>query len=124
VLEDTADTLRWQETYRPRTGRPGAAAGAELRLTVLEAGRRCLVGLVGVPAAPQRVYCFTPVQVGAQRGGVVVTVIDERSSAFADRLFDLVAGGIVTRTVERAVRKELDELAAACTTRIITTTAA
>jgi hypothetical protein len=100
-----------------------ASSVSGLSLTVLESGRRCRVGLAG-RNTPQRIYSFTPVQVGAHRGETVVTVEDDRSALLADRLFDLVAGGFVARTVEGAVRKELDALAAACTTRVITATAA
>lgn len=99
----------------------GAATG--LAMTVLEPGRRCRVGLAG-RSTPQRIYNFTQVEVGPHRGQTVVTVEDDRSALLADRIFDLVAGGFVARTVEGAVRKELAALAAACTTRVITTTAA
>jgi hypothetical protein len=95
-----------------------------LRMTILEPGRRCRVGLADRANAPQRIYAFTPVEVGPRRGGTAVTVVDDRSAALADRLFDLVAGGFVARTVEGAVRKELEALAAACTTRVITAVAA
>jgi hypothetical protein len=61
--------------------------------------------------------------VGPHRGGTVVTAVDDRPALLADRLFDLVAGGFVARTVEGAVRKELDALATACT-QVITRTAA
>jgi hypothetical protein len=95
-----------------------------LRMTVLEPGRRCSVGLADRGNAPQRIYAFTPVEVGPHRGGTTVTVVDDRAATVADRLFDLVAGGFLARTAEGAVRKELDALAGACTTRVITLTAA
>jgi hypothetical protein len=62
--------------------------------------------------------------VGPHRGGTVVTVVDDRAPGFAERLLDLMAGGFAVRTVEGAVRAELAALAAACTTRILTRTAA
>jgi len=60
--------------------------------------------------------------VGVHRGGTVVSVVEDRGTA--DRIFDLVSGGFVARTVEGAVRAELAALAAACTTRVISATAA
>ncbi|HEY7224399.1 MAG TPA: SRPBCC family protein [Micromonosporaceae bacterium] len=124
VLEQGGPRTRWLETYRPRPHRATTDEIVELSLVVLEPGRRCSVGLVGRAAAPQRTYCFTPVEVGPQRGSTVVTVIDDRCAGLADRLFDLVAGGFVARTVEGAIRKELDALAAACTVRVIVPAAA
>jgi hypothetical protein len=100
------------------------AATAGLSMTILEPGRRCRVSLAEAGTAPARIYAFAPVEVGAHHGETVVTVVDVRSSTLAERLFDLVAGGFVARTVEGAVRKELDALAAACTTRVNTLTAA
>jgi hypothetical protein len=121
VLDESDPALRWRESYG--ADRTAACRAAELSLTVLEAGRRCRVGLVGRGSAPQRIYAFTPVEVGQHRGGTVVTVVDDRPAQLADRLFDLLAGGFVARTVEGAVRKELDALAAACT-QVIARTAA
>jgi hypothetical protein len=53
----------------------------------------------------------------------MVSVVEDRGALHVDRLFDLVSGGFVARAVEGAVRKELDALAAACTTRVIVPTA-
>jgi hypothetical protein len=121
VLEGSDHERRWRENYQRR--RDGALAVAELSLTVIEPGRRCVVALAGAGCATRRMYAFTPVAVGQHRGGTVVTVVDDRSAALADRLFDLVAGGFVARTVEGAVRTELDALAAACTTRVVSAAA-
>jgi uncharacterized protein YndB with AHSA1/START domain len=126
MLAAAEGELSWRETYHSR--RTGAPAVADLHLRVLEPGRRCVVGLAGPvagrPSAQlRRVYAFTSVAIGAHRGGTVVTVVDDRPAALADRLLDLVAGGFVARTVEGALRTELDALARACTTRVITAAA-
>ena len=97
---------------------------AQVRLTVLDPGRRCLMSLAGPGSSHQREYLFTPVEVGAHRGGTAVTVVDDRAADLTGRLLDLVAGGFAARTVEGAVRDQLDALAAACTTRVFTTAAA
>ena len=76
------------------------------------------------PGGSPAEYRYSIVEVGPEAGGTVVTVIDDRPVAFADMLFDLMAGGIVARTVEGAVRRELDALAAACITRVFTAVAA
>jgi hypothetical protein len=118
VLDESAHEVRWHEHYR--STRAGSRSGAELRLVVLTPGRRCRVGLAAQGSLPHRIYAFTPIEVGPDRGGTMVTAIDDRPALLADRLFDLVVGGFVARTVEGAVRKELDALAAACTTRVVT----
>jgi hypothetical protein len=92
----------------------------QVRLTVLEPGRRCLVSLAGTDTSHQREYDFTPVDLGEHRGGTVVTVVDEPAAGLAGRLLDLVAGGFAARTVEGAVRADLAALAAECTTRVFT----
>lgn len=117
IVDESTSGPRWRESYR--TGHRGAPTEAELQLTVLERGRSCRVGLAGRGTVPHRVYAFTPIEVGPDRGGTVVTAVDDRSGLVVDRLFDLVAGGFMARMVEGAVRKELDALAAACTTRVV-----
>lgn len=97
---------------------------AQVQLTVVDPGRRCLVSLAGPGSSHQREYAFTSVDVGAHRGGTTVTVVDDRTAGLAGRLLELMAGGFAARTVEGAVRDELDALAAACTTRVFTTAAA
>ena len=115
VLEGAApaERVRWRETYVPSARRAAGLLTAELQLTVIEPGRRCVLGLAG-PAVPLHSYVFAPVEVGVHRGGTVVTVRDDRSAVFADRLFDLVSGGSLARTVEVALRAELDALALVC----------
>ncbi len=119
VLKDAtrAEQIRWRETYVPSARRGAGPLAAELQLTVVEPGRRCVLGLAG-PGVPLHSYVFAPVEVGAHRGGTVVTVRDDRSAVLADRLFDLVSGGSLARTVEVALRAELDALAVACVTAL------
>ncbi len=114
----------WQAFVDPARRAEWTSDGNRVRVTVLEPGRRCAVRLLESESSYQREYAFTPVDVGPHRGSTIVTVVDDRAPGLAERLLDLVVGGFAARTVEGAVREELDALAAACTTRIITRTAA
>lgn len=112
--------LVWQTFVDPSRRHSWTSDVDNVRLIVTEPGRRCLVRLERPGASHQREYAFTSIEVGPHRGHTVVTAVDDRTAGFAERLLDLVAGGFAARTVEGAVRAELDALATACTTRIVT----
>jgi hypothetical protein len=114
----------WHAFVDPGRRREWASDGGIVQVTVLEPRRRCVVRLVAAESSYRREYAFRPIEVGPHRGSTIVTVSDERSPVLAVRLLDLIAGGFAARTVEGAVRQELDTLAAACTGTIITRTAA
>jgi uncharacterized protein YndB with AHSA1/START domain len=116
--------LVWRTFIEPRRRRAWACDMDSVSLTVVEPGRRCTVRLVGATSSHHREYTFSTIEVGPRRGGTIVTVIDEPSDRLGSRLLDLVVGGFASRTVEGAVRDELDALAGACTTRVITAAAA
>jgi uncharacterized protein YndB with AHSA1/START domain len=118
VLAQDADSTHWRESRFVRSARERTAVVGELRLTVLEPGRRCVVSLASQERTAGREYAFGRIDIGPQRGGTVITVSDA-SPALAGRLLDLVAGGFATRTVEGAVREELEALASACVTRVM-----
>jgi hypothetical protein len=110
--------LVWSTFTDPARRARWASDVDSVAVTVAEPGRRCVVCLTDGQRSHQREYVFTAIEVGPQRGGTVVTVAD--NAGFADRLLDLVVGGFVARTVEGAVRDELESLAAACVTRVTT----
>jgi hypothetical protein len=59
-------------------------------------------------------YTFVPVTEGRHAGATMVTVVqDGTPTAPAARLLALVFGGLAARTVEGALRRDLDDLAAA-----------
>jgi uncharacterized protein YndB with AHSA1/START domain len=121
---DAPVELVWRTFVEPGRRRAWASDVESVSLTVVEPGRRCAVRLVGATSSHHREYTFASVEVGPRRGATVVTAIDEPSGRLGARLLDLMAGGFATRTVEGAVRDELDALAGACTTRVITASAA
>jgi hypothetical protein len=73
-----------------------------------------VVTSAGIGADYRMSYTFVPVIEGRHRGGTMVTVIqDGTPTAPAGRLLALVFGGLAARTVEGALRRDLDDLAAA-----------
>jgi uncharacterized membrane protein len=118
VLAQDATGTQWRETRHARSGRDGSAVTEELQLTVIEPGRRCVVAFARGTRTTEREYVFDHIDIGPQRGCTVVTVAD-RTPPLAGRLLDLVVGGFAARTVEGAVREELEALAAACVTRVM-----
>jgi hypothetical protein len=118
VIDAPVD-LVWRVFVDPARRRAWTSDVDSVSLTVLEPGRRCRVQLLGPPMSHQRDYVFASIDIGPHRGGTVVTAVDERTAGFAERLLDLVAGGFTARTVEGAVRAELEALRTACTTSVI-----
>lgn len=68
----------------------------------------------GIGADYRMTYTFVPVLEGRHRGGTMVTVVqDGTPTAPAGRFLAMVFGGLAARTVEGALRRDLDDLAAA-----------
>jgi hypothetical protein len=114
VIDAPVD-LVWRIFISPERRREWSSDVDSVTLAVLEPGRRCRVRLLHPGSSHQRDYIFASIDVGQHRGGTVVTAVDERTAGLAERLLDLASGGFAARTVEGAVRAELDALAGACT---------
>ena len=101
----------WRET---RTMADGAEITEEFRVRECVIPERFVVTSPGIGADYQMTYSFVPIVEGRHRGGTMVTVIqDGTPTAPAGRFLALVFGGLAARTVEGALRRDLDDLAAA-----------
>ncbi|GAA2551182.1 hypothetical protein GCM10010435_21730 [Winogradskya consettensis] len=101
----------WRET---RTMADGGEVTEEFRVRECAIPERFVVASPGLGADYRMTYSFTPVIEGRHRGGTMVTVVQDGSpTAPAGRLLALVFGGLAARTVEGALRRDLDDLAAA-----------
>jgi Polyketide cyclase / dehydrase and lipid transport len=101
----------WRET---RTVAKGAEVTEEFRVRECVAPERFVVDSPGIGAEYRMTYTFVPVTEGRHRGGTMVTVVqDGTPTAPAGRFLTLVFGGLAARTVEGALRRDLDDLAAA-----------
>ena len=101
----------WRET---RTMADGTEITEEFRVDECVAGERFVVASPGIGAEYRMTYTFVPVLEGRHRGDTMVTVVqDGTPTAPAGRLLALVFGGLAARTVEGALRRDLDDLAAA-----------
>jgi hypothetical protein len=59
-------------------------------------------------------YSFVPVVAGRHRGGTMVTVVQDGSpTAAVGRFLSLIFGGLAAERAEGALRRDLDDLAAA-----------
>ncbi len=68
----------------------------------------------GIGADYRMTYTFVPVLEGRHRGGTMVTVVqDGTPTAPAGRFLALIFGGLAAETAEGALRRDLDDLAAA-----------
>jgi uncharacterized membrane protein len=106
---------RWRETRLRTTGTP---ATAELIVTGIEPGRCCTMALAGADSPNHLTYLFSPVEIGSHRGGTAVSVVAEAyPHGLANRLLQFILGGFAARTVEGALRAELDGLAVVCAER-------
>lgn len=105
----------WRET---RTMPDGAEITEEFRVRECAIPERFVVASPGIGADYRMTYTFTPVIEGRHRGGSMVTVVQDGSpTAAAGRLLAFVFGGLAARTVEGALRRDLEDLAAAATGR-------
>jgi hypothetical protein len=101
----------WRET---RTMADGAEITEEFRVDECVVNERFVVTSPGIGAEYRMTYTFVPVLEGRHRGGTMVTVVqDGTPTAPAGRFLALVFGGLAARTVEGALRRDLDDLAAA-----------
>ena len=103
----------WRET---RTMPDGEEVTEEFRVRECGIPERFVVASPGIGADYRMTYTFTPVVAGRHRGGTMVTVVqDGAPTAAGGRFLALVFGGLAARTVEGALRRDLDDLAAAAT---------
>jgi uncharacterized protein YndB with AHSA1/START domain len=101
----------WRET---RTMADGTEITEEFRVRECVIPERFVVASPGIGADYRMTYTFVPVIAGRHRGGTMVTVVqDGTPTAPAGRLLALVFGGLAARTLEGALRRDLDDLAAA-----------
>lgn len=101
----------WRET---RTMADGGEITEEFRVDECVVPERFVVTSPGIGAEYRMTYTFVPVIEGRHRGGTMVTVVqDGTPTAPAGRFLALVFGGLAARTVEGALRRDLDDLAAA-----------
>ena len=101
----------WRET---RTMADGTEITEEFRVRECVVPERFVVESPGIGAEYRISYTFVPVTEGRHTGATMVTVVqDGTPTAPAGRFLALVFGGLAARTVEGALRRDLDDLAAA-----------
>jgi uncharacterized protein YndB with AHSA1/START domain len=101
----------WRET---RTMADGGEITEEFHVEECVIPERFSVASPGIGAEYRMRYTFVPIIEGRHRGGTMVTVVqDGTPTAPAGRFLALVFGGLAARTVEGALRRDLDDLAAA-----------
>ncbi len=101
----------WRET---RTMADGAEITEEFHVRECVVPERFVVESPGIGADYRMTYTFVPVTEGRHVGATMVTVVQDGSpTAPAGRFLALVFGGLAARTVEGALRRDLDDLAAA-----------
>ena len=101
----------WRET---RTMADGGEITEEFRVDECVIPERFVVTSPGIGVEYRMTYTFVPIIEGRHRGGTMVTVVqDGTPTAPAGRFLALVFGGLAARTVEGALRRDLDDLAAA-----------
>jgi len=102
---------RWRET---RFAAQGFPLTEEIVVVDCDPGRGCVLYLRGVEAEYRLVWRFRPIEVGRHRGGCSIsTVLVGSPLSRASRLFAFFLGGFAARTVEGALRSDLDSLALA-----------
>jgi len=101
----------WRET---RSMPDDAEITEEFRVAECVPPAQFVVESPGIGADYRMTYTFTPVTEGRHAGATMVTVVqDGTPTAPAGRLLAVVFGGLAARTVEGALRRDLDDLAAA-----------
>ncbi|HEU4347105.1 MAG TPA: SRPBCC family protein [Actinoplanes sp.] len=101
----------WRET---RMMGDGAQITEEFRVRECVIPVKYVVESPGIGADYRMTYTFVPVVEGRHRGGTMVTVVQDGTPiAPAGRFLAFVFGGLAARTVEGALRRDLDDLAAA-----------
>jgi hypothetical protein len=101
----------WRET---RTMADGGEITEDFVVRDCAIGERFVVASPGIGADYRMTYSFVPVIEGRHRGGTMVTVVqDGHPTAPAGRFLALIFGGLAAETAEGALRRDLDDLAAA-----------
>ena len=101
----------WRET---RQMSDGGEITEEFRVLECVIPERFVVTSPGIGADYRMTYSFVPVLSGRHRGGTMVTVVqDGMATAPAGRFLALIFGGLAAGTAEGALRRDLDDLAAA-----------
>jgi hypothetical protein len=101
----------WRET---RTMADDTMITEEFRVRECAVPEKFVVESPGIGADYRMTYTFVPVLEGRHRGGTMVSVVqDGTPTAPTGRFLALVFGGLAARTVEGALRRDLDDLAAA-----------
>jgi len=108
--------MRWRET---RTDTDGESITEELVVTAADPPRSCTMALVGQAANNRLTYVFSPIEVGPHRGETSVSAIVEGPPVhgLTNQLLGFLLGGLAARTVEGALRDDLDALAGAWRSR-------
>ena len=100
----------WRETRSMGDARTEITE--EFRVVECAIPERFVVSSPGIGAEYRMTYTFVPVIEGRHRGGTMATVVQEGApTAAAGRLLALVFGGLAARTVEGALRRDLEDLA-------------
>jgi uncharacterized protein YndB with AHSA1/START domain len=101
----------WRETRRMADG---GEVTEEFRVDECVLPERFVVTSPGIGADYRMTYSFVPILSGRHRGGTMVTVVqDGMATAPAGRFLALIFGGLAAGTAEGALRRDLDDLAAA-----------
>lgn len=102
---------QWHETRRMADG---GEVTEEFRVLECDEPARFVLTSPGIGADYTMTYSFEPVGSGRHRGGTTVTVVQEGTpTAPAGRILALLFGGLAAETAEGALRRDLDDLAAA-----------
>jgi uncharacterized protein YndB with AHSA1/START domain len=101
----------WRETRRMADG---GEITEEFRVRECVVPERFVVTSPGIGADYRMTYSFVPVVSGRHRGSTMVTVVqDGGATEPAGRILALIFGGLAAGTAEGAIRRDLDDLAAA-----------
>ncbi|GIE97992.1 SRPBCC family protein [Paractinoplanes rishiriensis] len=101
----------WRETRRMADG---GEITEEFRVQECSIPDRFVVTSPGIGADYRMTYEFVPVISGRHRGGTMVTVVqDGGATEPAGRFLALIFGGLAAGVAEGALRRDLDDLAAA-----------
>jgi uncharacterized protein YndB with AHSA1/START domain len=101
----------WRETRRMTDD---MEITEEFRVRDCVVPERFVVTSPGIGADYKMTYSFVPVVAGRHRGGTMVTVVqDGGATEPAGRFLALIFGGLAAGTAEGALRRDLDDLAAA-----------
>ena len=105
-----AGTL-WRETRRMADG---GEITEEFQVDECAVQERFVVTSPGIGADYRMTYTFMPVVAGRHKGGTMITAVqDGGPTAASGRFLALLFGGLAAETAEGALRRDLDDLAAA-----------